>query len=104
MHPEREEDGDGIPRGGVEFGRVGQATPQAPQLVRVVSGVSQPSVRRLPLQSPKPVSQVPLQALAAQLGVRWLVEHAMPHPPQWSGSMVVRTSHPSTCLLPLQSA
>lgn len=66
-----------------------------PQFVMVVMLVSQPSVCLLLLQSAKPDAQVPLQTLAAHVGVGmfWLL-HALLHSPQCSGSVDVLVSQP----------
>src|SRR5579883_1685929 len=81
-----------------------QARPQPPQLLVVVSAVSQPSVCLLLLQSPKPALQAPLHTSFVQSGVAMLLfEQTSPHPPQLA-TVVIAVSHPSVCLLPLQSA
>jgi hypothetical protein len=64
---------------------------QAPQCITsLVVLISQPSVSLLLLQSAKPATQLPLQALAAQVTVAMLFgEQALVQPPQWLGSLVV---------------
>jgi hypothetical protein len=80
------------------------ALPQNAQLLFVPSGVSQPSVCLLPLQSWKPVWHAPLQEPEPHVGVgMWFGEHVVPHPPQLLGSALRLTSHPLFCLLPSQS-
>jgi hypothetical protein len=82
-----------------------QAFPPAPQLLFVLRAVSQPSACLLLLQSPKPIAQAPLQRPPPQVGEgMWLLEQTRPHPPQLAGLVATLTSHPSTCLLALQSA
>ena len=75
---------------------VGQTTPQPPQLfTSLVVLTSQPSVRRLPLQSAKPALQVPVHALPEHTGVAMLFdEQAMPQPPQLVVLVVVLTHTP----------
>ena len=82
---------------------VGQTTPQPPQLfTSLVVLTSQPSVRRLPLQSAKPALQVPVHALPEHTGVAMLFdEQAIPQPPQLVELVVVLVSHPLV-LLPSQ--
>ncbi len=84
----------------------GQTCPQVPQLLLLLLRlISQPSVCLLPLQSAKPVAQAPLQLPPPHVGVGMLFdEHTIPHPPQLLGLLATLTSHPSICLLPLQSA
>jgi hypothetical protein len=79
---------------------VEQAMPQPPHAVAVaLVSVSQPSERRLALQSARPVAQVPLHVPAAQVRVAMPVaEHAIPQPLQLSGSMAVSRQ------VPLQTA
>src|SRR5579883_1008055 len=78
--------------------------PQAPQLfASLVILISQPSVCLLLLQSAKPLLQSPLQTPPPHEGVMLLLEHTVPHAPQ-SLTVVIRlVSHPSICLLLLQS-
>ncbi len=80
--------------------------PQAPQLETLADTfVSQPSVRKLPLQLAKPALQVPAQLLPAHVVVAMLlVEQTMPQPPQLLAFAVVSTSQPSLRMLPLQLA
>ena len=84
-----------------------QTAPQLPQLFASPLSVlvSQPSLRRLPLQSPNPALQVPLQTPAPQVRVATpFDEQEVPHPPQLFGSAPTLISQPSVRLLPLQSA
>src|SRR5207302_1358962 len=86
---------------------VEQTTLQPPQLLTSVeaTAVSQPSDCLLPLQSANPAAQVPLQVLLAHVTVAmWLDEQATPQPPQLVVLDAVLVSHPSVCLLLLQSA
>src|SRR5436190_1007034 len=79
--------------------------PQAPQLFASEERfASQPSVSLLPLQSPKPVLQAPLQRPPLQAAAMCCGEQASPHPAQLSGSVAVEVSQPSVRLLALQSA
>jgi hypothetical protein len=82
-----------------------QLRPQAPQLLTSLAKLtSQPSVRRLPLQSPNPFAQAPTQLPVEHAGAgTWLDEHTAPHEPQLIGSVAVLTSHPSDRRLLLQS-
>jgi hypothetical protein len=54
-----------------------QALPH--RVLSFVIGASQPSVCLLLLQSPQPVSHVPLQAPLHVRVAMWLLEHAVPH-------------------------
>lgn len=83
--------------------------PQLPQLfTSPIKSTSQPSASLSALQSAKPVSQSPVQTPAVQTVVgTLLVLHALPQPPQFSGSDAISTSQPSSPLPgcgPLQSA
>ncbi|MBK6533450.1 MAG: hypothetical protein IPF99_28825, partial [Deltaproteobacteria bacterium] len=84
----------------VALAGAGQALPHAPQwAVEVAVLVSQPSVCLLPLQSPKPASQVPAAQLPPeQARATWLVEHTKPQPPQWVTVVLKSTSHPLAAL------
>ncbi len=69
--------------------------PQPPQLLGSEStSTSQPSVRRLLLQSAKPASQVPVQLPLLHERVTWLDEQADPQPPQLLGLVEVSTQTP----------
>ena len=83
-----------------------QVAPQPPQLpTSDLVFTSRPLRSLLPLQSAKPVAQVPLQAPLPQVTVSMLlVEQLMPHPPQEVAVVLMFTSQPSVSLLPLQSA
>jgi hypothetical protein len=74
----------------------GQTWPQAPQLLTSVSNeVSQPSWRRLPLQSAKPVWQVPPHEPCVHVGVvTWFREQMTPQAPQLFGSVLTFVSQP----------
>jgi hypothetical protein len=78
----------------------------APQLFRsLLTSCSQPSVCLLPLQSANPTSHTPGSHEAPmQAGVTCEVLQTIPHPPQLMTSVAVFLSHPSVCLLLLQSA
>src|SRR5438876_463833 len=84
----------------------GQTVPQTPQFpLSLVRSLSQPSLSLLPLQSPKPVAQAPVQTPPAQARVvTWLLEQLLGQAPQWLGSVRVLVSQPSPRRLPLQSA
>jgi hypothetical protein len=57
------------------------------------------------MQSAKPALHVPLQVPLPHVRVAMLLlEHTVPQPPQLFGSVPVLISHPSVCLLLLQSA
>jgi hypothetical protein len=76
----------------VPFARL-QLTPQAPQSVSVVMGVSHPSVTS-PLQSSHPASHASTQLLTTHEGVALTVLHAASHAPQWLGSVRRSTQLP----------
>ena len=68
--------------------------PQAPQLARVFSEVSQPLLDR-PSQSPKPALQLEMpQVPPTQLGVPPVGEHTLPQMPQLFTSLLVWVSQP----------
>ena len=76
-------------------------TPQPPQLVRVLSGISQP-LPGVSSQSSQPLSQVVTwQVPVAQLGVPCAVLHERPHMPQFT-SVLSSVSQP-LLRLPSQS-
>jgi hypothetical protein len=75
---------------GIEFG---QTLPQLPQLVSVLSAVSQP-LRALPSQVPQPLLQAGAQAPPAQLVLPCGLVHAMPQPPQFDTFVARVTSQP----------
>jgi hypothetical protein len=75
-----------------------QSFPQLPQFtVSVFVLVSQPSRLTFSsaLQSPYPLVHVMLHCAPMQLGAPWLLLHAVPHPPQLEGFVLVSVSHPS---------
>jgi hypothetical protein len=81
------------------------ALPQAPQfLMSMFVLISQPSLRRSLLQSPKPGLQVPVQVPPVHAAVMFCVEQAILQPPQLAGSAAMPVSQPSLRLSPLQSA
>lgn len=88
---------------GVPFG-IAQITLQTPQLpLSVWRFASQPLVGA-PSQLPKPDWQESMaQALCVQVAVAFGRSHRFPQPPQFAASVTRLISHPSTCLLPLQS-
>lgn len=66
---------------------------------------SQPSLCLLPLQSANPAEHVPLHVEDEHAGTgMWFPEQTTPHPPQLATEFDKLVSHPSDCLLPLQSA
>ena len=71
----------------------GQTRPHMPQLLVVLSAVSQPFGRLLS-QSPKPVLQLGTHADDAQLVVPCAFVHAMPQAPQFAVLVRVFTSQP----------
>ena len=83
----------------VAFARL-QDVPHEPQFVSVFSGVSHPSAR-LPLQLAHPASHASTQEPLEQVGVAWLVLHALPQPPQWFGSVAVFAQLPEHRVSPL---
>jgi hypothetical protein len=90
-HDESEHDPDA--QDSVAWARL-HVDPQAPQLVRVVSGVSQPSPAS-PLQSPKPVLHVETpHTPATQFGVPPATGHTFPQVPQLPMLVAVLVSHP----------
>lgn len=70
-----------------------QPTPQAPQLVFVSSWVSQP-FEGSPSQSPQPALQAMAHFPETQLAVPFVELHALPHAPQFNGSVSVLVSQP----------
>ena len=71
--------------------------PQPPQLVSVLSAVSQP-LRVLASQLPQPLLQTGAHALAAQLVVPWALVHAVPQLPQFDTLLASATSQPLATL------
>ena len=72
-----------------------QLVPQAPQFVTLlVTFASQPLLRALLSQLPKPALHAMLQLPALQLGVPLLVLQAWPHPPQFVALVLMLTSQP----------
>jgi hypothetical protein len=73
-----------------------QAALHAPQFeVSVLVLTSQPSLCRSWLQSANPEAQVPVHTPAAQADpTTWLVEHFVPHPPQFMASLVMLVAQP----------
>src|SRR5207248_2339666 len=65
--------------------------------------VSQPSLCLFPLQSAHPDTHVPLHTLLPHAALMLFAEQATPQPPQLFTSELVLASHPSLCLLLLQS-
>jgi hypothetical protein len=80
----------------VAFARAGQTVPQALQLATLVAvSISQPSAA-VPLQSRKAPVQVKPHDEPEQAGVLFARDgQALPHPPQFAGSLALLTSHPS---------
>jgi hypothetical protein len=76
----------------------GHVRPQVPQLLIVLSAVSQPFCRVVS-QSPKPVLQLGTQAELAQLVVPCAFVHAAPHAPQCAVVVASRVSQPVATLL-----
>jgi hypothetical protein len=74
----------------IEFG---QTFPQLPQLVSVLSAVSQP-LRALPSQVPQPLLQVGAQEPPMQLVPPLALVQAMPQPPQFDPFVARVTSQP----------
>lgn len=76
---------------GSEFGPLGHTFPHPPQLVTLERLASQP-LPMSPSQLAQPLAQssaqLPPWQLASALGA---LEHALPQPPQWPGSVVVST-------------
>jgi hypothetical protein len=72
---------------------LGQTLPQPPQLLRVLSAVSQP-LRALPSQLPKPLLQTGAQALPVQLVLPWALLQAAPQLPQFAVFVARVTSQP----------
>src|SRR5579883_3376445 len=76
-----------------------QLVPHEPQFIGSVPRLaSQPSVRLSPLQSAKPVTQVPLHMPRLQAGEMLLVEQVIAQPPQFIGSVLVLVSQPLASL------
>ncbi len=75
-----------------------QVVPHAAQFASVLSGVSQPSVFGLLLQSPNPELHWMLQLPALHEGVPLLVLQGCPQPPQCCGLDCVLTSQPLLAL------
>ena len=87
---------------GVPFRPLHEA-PHALQFATLVLRlVSHPSVRGLPLQSPKPVLQEMLQMLLVQAGVPFRPLHAALHAPQLGTELVRFVSQPFDRALPSQ--
>ena len=80
----------------VAFCRV-HVVAHAPQLLVVLSGVSQPFAASLS-QLPHPIAQEMAHTPAAQLAVPFVVAQALPHAPQLVTEVVVSVSHPLSVL------
>jgi hypothetical protein len=93
--PVRSHDASQIPelQIGVPPVTAGHTLPHVPQLLAVVSGVSQP-FGRLVSQSPQPVLQLGVHNDDAQLVVPCAFVHAVPHIPQLLLSVRRETSQP----------
>jgi len=90
----------------VALARAGQTLLHAPQwLTSLVVLTSQPLVRLLRSQSPKPTLQVPVQLPPEHAAATWLLEHAAPaQPPHCVTEVLVSTSQPLLWRLPSQLA
>jgi hypothetical protein len=75
-----------------------QAFAQEPQFAASeVVAVSQPLLT-LPSQLPYPVAQLMPQTPEAQLGVPWLLLHALPQAPQFAALVLTSASQPLAAL------
>jgi hypothetical protein len=76
---------------------LGQTFPQLPQLVTVLSAVSQPFLGLLS-QLPKPLLQVGAQVLLVQLVLPWAFVQAVPQLPQFVTLVAKLISQPLAAL------
>ena len=81
----------------VEWGRVGQALPHAPQCVTAVSVLVSQPFDSLASQSPHPLLQLSTwQVLVVHTAEAFENEHGLAQNPQWSTLVVVSVSQPAT--------